>query len=178
MGKRHHLHSAVAGKVRLFKHHHRWLQPQDCRLQAVHPTLHSQGAIDALLMAEKDVKRKSNLIHHSDRGTQYCCAGHVRIIEHLGIQLSMTEKGDPYENAVAERVNGILKNELSLGETFSSFEQAKEAVEQAVRKYNTLRPHDSCDRLTPVMAHEQTGLLKKHWKPKVYKKRAVAEPAP
>ena len=141
----------------------------------LHPTLHSQGAIDALLMAEKDVKRTGNLIHHSDRGTQYCCAEYVRMIEHFGIRLSMTEKGDPYENAIAERVNGILKNELGLGNTFSSFEQAKEAVDKAVNAYNNLRPHDSCNRLTPVMAHEQTGLLKKLWKPKVYKQRADEE---
>ena len=144
----------------------------------LHPTLHSQGAIDALLMAEKDVKRKGSLIHHSDRGVQYCCAEHVKMITHFGIRLSMTEKGDPYENAVAERVNGILKNELGLGGIFSSFEEAKQATDNAVNKYNSIRPHDSCDRLTPVMAHEQTGLLKKHWKPKVYKQRAIEGQSP
>ena len=140
----------------------------------LHPTLHSQGAVDALLMAEKDVKRKEMLIHHSDRGIQYCCGEYTRLAEHLNIRLSMTEKGDPYENAIAERVNGILKNELGLADTFTSFEPASTATDTAVRRYNSLRPHDSCDRLTPVMAHQQTGLLKKHWKPKVYKQRVAA----
>lgn len=144
----------------------------------LHPTLHSQGAIDALWMAERDVKRKGTLIHHSDRGVQYCCGDYVHRIEHLNIRLSMTENGDPYENAIAERVNGILKNELGLSATFDSFEQAHQATGQAVSSYNQLRPHDSCNRLTPVMAHEQTGLLKKHWKPKVYKQRGVVEPSP
>ena len=139
----------------------------------LHPTLHSQGAIDALLMAAKDVQRKGSLIHHSDRGTQYCCTAYVTMIEHLGVQLSMTEKGDPYENAIAERVNGILKHELGLNESFSTFEQATAAVDSAIRRYNSLRPHDSCDRLTPLIAHEQTGILKKHWKPKVYKQQAA-----
>lgn len=135
----------------------------------LHPSLHSEGAIDALIMAGKDVKRTSKLIHHSDRGVQYCCAEHVRMIEHLGIRLSMTEKGDPYENAIAERVNGILKHEHGLKQTFDNHQQAKQAVDDAVKKYNGIRIHYSCNRLTPMMAHEQKGVLKKHWKPKSYK---------
>ncbi len=134
----------------------------------LHPTLHSQGAIDALLMAQKDIKKKDGLIHHSDRGIQYCCTGYVTMIEHLGIRLSMTEKGDPYENAIAERVNGILKIEFLLEQTFPSLEEAGQAVAVAIQKYNHLRPHLSCDKMTPVMAHEKNGLLKKHWKNKVF----------
>jgi len=136
----------------------------------LHPTLEAQGAIDALLMAAKDVKRTSSLIHHSDRGIQYCCNEHVKMIEHFGIQLSMTEKGDPYENAMAERVNGILKYEHNLKQTFADYSTAKEAVDDAVKKYNEIRIHDSCGRLTPMQAHEQKGVLKKYWKPKVYRK--------
>jgi len=136
-------------------------------------TLHAQGAINALVMAGKDVKRTDKLIHHSDRGVQYCCHDYVAMIEHLGIQLSMTEKGDPYENAIAERVNGILKTEFFLGETFDSHEAARKAVDDAVRKYNELRIHDSCGRLTPMKAHEEKGVLEKYWKPKVYKKKDV-----
>lgn len=136
----------------------------------LHPTLEAEGAIDALIMAGKDVKRSGNLVHHSDRGIQYCCSQYVRMIDHFGIQLSMTQKGDPYENAIAERVNGILKYEHGLKETFSNYEQAKQAVDEAVKKYNEIRIHDSCGRLTPVMAHEQKGVLKKYWKPKVYRK--------
>lgn len=135
----------------------------------LHPSLHSQGPIDALLMAQKDLKRKYGLIHHSDRGIQYCCNDYVTMIEHLDIRLSMTEKGDPYENAIAERVNGILKIEFLLEQTFPGFDGAAQAVEVAVKNYNQLRPHLSCDRMTPVMAHEHNGLLKKHWKNKVFK---------
>lgn len=139
----------------------------------LHPTLHAQGAIDALIMANNDAKKTGKLIHHSDRGIQYCCNDYVQMIEHCSIQLSMTEKGDPYENAIAERVNGILKYEHALKETFESFDEAKNAVDDAVRKYNGLRIHDSCNRLTPIMAHEQKGILQKYWKPKVYAKKEV-----
>lgn len=142
----------------------------------LHKTLQAQGAIDALIMAGEDARKTDKLIHHSDRGIQYCCHDYVQMIEHSNIQLSMTEKGDPYENAIAERVNGILKYEHGLKKTFGSFDEAKNAVDDAVRKYNELRIHDSCNRLTPVMAHEQKGILQKHWKPKVYaKKEAIAE---
>lgn len=134
----------------------------------LHPTLKAEGAIDALIMAADDVKRTSGLIHHSDRGIQYCCSDYVQMAEHYGIQLSMTEKGDPYENAIAERVNGILKQEHGLYETFSGIEAASQAVDEAVRKYNTLRIHDSCQRLTPVEAHELQGAMKKYWRPKRY----------
>jgi putative transposase len=137
----------------------------------LHPTLHSQGAIDALLMAAKDGKRTRRLIHHSDRGIQYCCNEYVAMIQHFNIALSMTEKGDPYENAIAERVNGILKYEHGLKATFIDLPSAQKAVDDAVSKYNEIRIHDSCNRLTPVIAHEQEGILHKYWKPKVYKKR-------
>lgn len=143
----------------------------------LHKTLHAQGAIDALIMADKDERKTDKLIHHSDRGIQYCCNDYVQMIAHCNIQLSMTEKGDPYENAIAERVNGILKYEHGLKETFGSFNEAKNAADDAVKKYNGLRIHDSCSRLTPVMAHEQKGVLQKYWKPKVYaKKETAAQP--
>ena len=145
----------------------------------LHATLHSQGAVDALVMAADDVKRTDTLIHHSDRGIQYCCSEYVRMIEHFDIRLSMTEKGDPYENAIAERVNGILKHEHGLKETFATDTEATDAVDDAIKKYNHIRIHDSCNRLTPMIAHEQTGILKKHWKPKVYRHReAVMQQAP
>ena len=137
----------------------------------LHPTLHSQGPADALMMAAQDHKRSRHLIHHSDRGIQYCCTEYVRIIELLNIRLSMTEKGDPYENAIAERINGILKYEHGLRETFAGYSDARLAVEEAVVKYNQLRVHDSCNRLTPVMAHEQKGVLKKYWKPRTVRTR-------
>lgn len=142
----------------------------------LHPTLHSQGPIDALLMASKDIKRSDNLIHHSDRGIQYCCNEHVKIIEYLGIKLSMTEKGDPYENAIAERINGILKHEHGLNQTFANYSQAYQKVEIAIKAYNEIRPHDSCGRLTPIMAHEEKGVLKKLWQAKKpYQHKAIKE---
>jgi putative transposase len=129
----------------------------------LYPTLHSNGPVNALLMAAKS-KRQDSLIHHSDRGSQYCCGEYVKMLEHYGIQISMTEKGDPYENAIAERVNGILKGEFLLDKTFASFIQATEAVNNAVEKYNHIRPHASCDNLTPVQAHDHNGILRKRWK--------------
>ncbi len=76
----------------------------------------------------------------------------------------MTENGDPYENALAERVNGILKTQYLLNTEFADYYQAQEAVKKAVEMYNTQRPHSSCDRLTPEAAHQCKGELKKHWK--------------
>lgn len=133
----------------------------------LHPTLHSQGAINALVMAASS-KRGSSLIHHSDRGIQYCCADYVKLLEYYGINISMTEKGDPYENAIAERVNGILKGEFLLNKAFNSFAEAEQAVHDAVAKYNHVRPHASCDNLTPAQAHDQNGILRKRWKYRTY----------
>ena len=80
-------------------------------------------------------------------------------------RISMTENGDPYENAIAERVNGILKGEFGLEKTFFSIEQAIIATDEAVNAYNYKRPHASCDYLTPADAHEHHGILRKRWKP-------------
>lgn len=129
----------------------------------LHPTLHSNGPVNALLMAAKS-KRQATLIHHSDRGSQYCCADYVQILEHYGIKISMTEKGDPYENAIAERINGILKGEFLLDKTFASLTEVELTVMNAIEKYNHLRPHASCDNLTPVQAHDHNGILRKRWK--------------
>jgi len=131
----------------------------------LHPTLHSDGPINALIAASKS-KRQDTLIHHSDRGSQYCCEDYVKILEHYRIQISMTEKGDPYENAIAERINGVLKEEFLLNKTFVSLEEAIQAVNRAVEKYNHIRPHESCDNLTPVQAHNHNGFLRKRWKTK------------
>ena len=129
----------------------------------LYPTLHSNGPINALLLAARS-KRQQSLIHHSDRGSQYCCSEYTQLLEHYHIRISMTEQGDPYENAIAERVNGILKGEFLLNKTFTSFTQAEQQVNNAVEKYNHLRPHASCDNLTPGKAHEYKGILRKRWK--------------
>jgi transposase InsO family protein len=130
----------------------------------LHPTLSSEGVINALQIALGQAAGKRSLIHHSDRGIQYCCADYVQLLEHHHIQISMTEKGDPYENAIAERVNGILKNEFDLHKAFSSCTEASQVVDLAITKYNHIRPHSSCDYLTPVRAHEQSGWMRKRWK--------------
>lgn len=132
----------------------------------LHPSLHSTGPLEALLAAERQRKTRQNLIHHSDRGSQYCCGEYVKMLEGFAINISMTENGDPYENALAERINGILKTEFGLGSRFSTFDQAREAVAQAIHHYNHTRPHASVDYLTPDKAHQQTGTLTKRWKSK------------
>ncbi|MEM9078770.1 MAG: IS3 family transposase [Bacteroidota bacterium] len=130
----------------------------------LYPTLEATGAVTALTMAIKDRKTNRNLIHHSDRGIQYCCQQYARELDYYGIRISMSAKGDPYENAIAERVNGILKTEYLLDKTFNSIMVAKTAVANAIEKYNYLRPHASCDYNTPDIAHQLKGPLKKRWK--------------
>jgi transposase InsO family protein len=132
----------------------------------LHPTLKKEGPVRALAMALATLSEKLQepLIHHSDRGLQYCCSDYTTLLENRGISISMTEKGDPYENAIAERVNGILKEEFGLYNDFENIEQANDAVTNAVGTYNHYRPHASCDYLTPEQAHQQQGLLKTKWK--------------
>jgi len=76
----------------------------------------------------------------------------------------MTENGDPYENALAERVNGIIKTEFNLYSSFLGFEQTNKQIGKSIKAYNELRPHTSCDYLTPNQAHLQSGNLYKRWK--------------
>lgn len=103
---------------------------------------------------------------------QYCSKEYVKLLTDNGIRISMTEKGDPYENAVAERVNGILKSEWIDEECFESFQAAKERIDQIVILYNSLRPHASCDWLTPLEAELRTGKLKHHWGRKTVVRKA------
>lgn len=135
-------------------------------------TLEATGSIKALQMALSNCNDTENLIHHSDRGVQYCSTDYVKILDDKKTKISMTENGDPLENAIAERVNGILKDEL-LQEKYNDFEEVQKSVAKSISVYNALRPHSSCDMLTPQMAHLQTGILKKHWK-NYYKKKEVA----
>jgi len=131
----------------------------------LHTGLQAVGAVKAVQMAiAQRTKTRRRLIHHSDRGFQYCCELYVEVLENEKIMISMTQNGDPYENAMAERVNGILKVEFDLYRRFETHEQAQQAVDQAVKTYNEVRPHASCDFLTPAQAHEKEGVLKKRWK--------------
>ena len=137
-------------------------------------TLERDGALRALRMAidQTPQQKRQGLIHHSDRGCQYCSKEYVKLLTDNGIRISMTEKGDPYENAVAERVNGILKSEWIDEECFESFQAAKERIDQIVILYNSLRPHASCDWLTPLEAELRTGKLKHHWGRKTVVRKA------
>lgn len=125
--------------------------------------LSAKGCVLALRMALKNNPLQDNLIHHSDRGLQYCSHDYVDLLGGNGIKISMTQNGDPLENAMAERVNGILKDEL-LEICYPTFAQAQVAIASAINTYNFQRPHSSVDMLTPVVAHTKTGELKKHWK--------------
>ena len=126
-------------------------------------TLSADGCIKALKTALGSNPQRGRLIHHSDRGSQYCCADYVGILEKRYIKISMTQTGDPLENALAERVNGILKDEL-LEKQYQHFQQAQQAVSVAISIYNHQRPHGSIDLLTPVEAHLREGELKRRWK--------------
>lgn len=129
------------------------------------PTLESKGAINALQMALGSWDCSSGpLIHHSDRGVQYCCDEYTSILTSLNIAISMTQKGDPYENAIAERVNGILKSEFGLGAVLKTFEEAAQLVDKSIEIYNRERPHASCNYLIPEQAHQTKGTLKRRWK--------------
>jgi len=132
----------------------------------LYPTLQKEGPVAALKMALSplSVTASECLIHHSDRGLQYCCEAYVSVLNERKVTISMTEKGDPYENALAERMNKTMKEEFLLGDGFGSFEQAEAAVSKAVNTYNEVRPHDSCNRMTPDLAHQQQGTIPMKWK--------------
>ncbi len=104
------------------------------------------------------------LMHHSDRGLQYCSEAYVKILKNNHICISMTENGDPLENPLAERMNRIFKDNFALDVPFATFEEGRQAVRNAIDYYNNRLPHSSIDMLTPMEAHHKTGDLKKHWK--------------
>lgn len=135
-------------------------------------TLSADGCIKALQMALKNNLQLGRLIHHSDRGSQYCCADYVSILDKHFVKISMTQSGDPLENAIAERVNGILKDEL-LEKIYINYQEAKQAIAAAISIYNYQRPHSSIDMLTPIEAHLREGELKRRWKNYYSKKKEV-----
>jgi transposase InsO family protein len=116
-------------------------------------TLEAEGAIRALDMALGEVPVGSFPVHHSDRGGQYCSHRYVEKLKAHGLSISMTEEMHCYENAPAERLNGILKQEYGLGYSFRSKEQALAAVSEAVFLYNTRRPHRALNYETPENMH-------------------------
>jgi transposase InsO family protein len=132
--------------------------------------LKAQGCIITLRKALAGLSveaQKRKLIHHSDRGIQYCCEAYVSILQQNNISISMTQSGSPYDNALAERVNGILKHQLGLNKIFKNYAAALAAVCKAIDAYNCLRPHMSISNLTPQQAHITKQSLVKKWKSKI-----------
>ena len=112
------------------------------------------------------------LIHHSDRGVQYCCDDYVETLRRHHIRISMTEDSNPTDNAIAERTNGIIKGEgIYPRETFNSLEHARNVIGRYIHFYNNRRPHMSIGYKVPALAHMESGPQKKMWKGKIYKKK-------
>jgi transposase InsO family protein len=133
-------------------------------------------SVKALKMALMNIKKENNLIHHSDRGSQYCSGKYVNLLKDYNVEISMTQTGDPLDNAIAERVNGILKGEYLESYTVSNFKQAKELLDAVVKLYNEERPHMSIGNLVPEKVHNQE-LMKgsRKWKNYYQKKEFVNE---
>lgn len=135
-------------------------------------SIHAVNSLqDALI---KTCQPVSGLIHHSDRGIQYCSKEYTDLLKGNDILISMTENGDPLENPIAERVNGILKDEYLFNKLNNYNYLDYRQVGNAINKYNTLRPHLSCEMLTPEEAHKSQGQLRKMWK-NYYRKKAKLE---
>ena len=123
-------------------------QSVECLLQAI-GTLAGEGDVD--------------LIHHSDRGIQYVSAAYTSVLYEAGIRISMTESGDPKDNAVAERLNNTIKNEFFKDIKFHSMEEVRKAMDKAVEFFNNERPHMSLDNMTPRQAASYKGKINKKW---------------
>ena len=133
---------------------------------AVGPTLETVYPMEALKMALATINDETarRLIHHSDRGCQYCSAAYVDILKQHGISISMTQSGDPLENAIAERANGILKTEWLYKMNIATRAECKAVLERIICFYNTQRPHMSIGMQTPEAAHSQIGEQRRCWK--------------
>lgn len=108
-----------------------------------------ESTLKALGMVQRKVRNLEGSIHHSDRGIQYCSNIYTDKLRSLGMKISMSEQANPYENAVAERINGILKQEFMLDIRFPDFQTARKAVKEAIKTYNQSRPHMSLGYRTP-----------------------------
>jgi transposase InsO family protein len=139
----------------------------------VSDSLETVGSLEALQKALSDlverVREPFELLHHSDRGVQYCDKKYVKLLQDYDIKISMTESGDPRENAIAERVNGIIKNEYLKGIKVETLEDAKRILSQTIDLYNNDRPHSSISYLTPNEVHKNNIKVERKWK-NYYKK--------
>lgn len=118
----------------------------------LHPNLHTKGVVQALQMALRQRKTTRDLTHHSDRGCQYCAEEYQRVQRRHGIRCSMTDGYDCYQNALAERINGILKTELLTAKP-RNLAEAATMIQEAIRTYNCERPHQALKYKTPDAVH-------------------------
>lgn len=138
-------------------------------LEAIYPCQALNMALGRLDgMPEEDIRK---LIHHSDRGVQYASKDYIGMLQRNHMRISMTENGDPKENAMAERINSTIKDELLKGLRFKSLDEVRDAIEVAVHFYNTQRPHMSIDMMTPEQAALCNGSIRKWWKS--YREEAI-----
>ncbi len=138
-------------------------------------TLESVETIQALIMALSDLGSNSlyQLIHHSDRGVQYCHHKYVKLLQDNDIKISMTENGDPLENAIAERVNGIIKEEYLQDYTVRNIKDAKKVLNFVVKLYNEERPHNSISNHVPDIVHQDKNIkIERLWK-NYYRKNPI-----
>lgn len=143
---------------------------------SVGDSLEKEHAIRALEMALSSREIEDNMLtHHSDRGTQYASKAYTDILKEHKIKISMTENGDPKQNAQAERLNCTFKDEFFKDIVFRSPKMVEDAVRSAVDFYNNERPHMSLDFLTPSEAFQHTGELKKRWHS--YREQAIKNKA-
>lgn len=134
---------------------------------SVADNLNTQSSLMALKLAIKQRKNKEiSLIHHSDRGLQYCANEYHKLISKNDIQPSMTQNSEPYENAVAERINGILKQEFNIDKYNKDIPIMKQIIKETIAIYNEKRPHLSNHMLTPNQMHKQSKLTMKTYKTK------------
>ncbi len=144
---------------------------------ALGDTLEASHSIRALKMALKQLPKTSHpLYHHSDRGIQYCSEAYVKLLNKNGINISMTENGDPLENAVAERVNGILKDEWLNDIKIKSNKQLVYELTRIISIYNSMRPHSSVSMFTPESVHSQELKVERKWKNYYKSKQQAREP--
>ena len=127
--------------------------------------MRAEESVKALKMAIKNRTSPTlDLIHHSDRGLQYCSNQYVECLAQNNIKISMTQNSDPYENAIAERINGILKSEFDIADGFVNHLKAVKEIKASIKIYNNIRPHMSCKLMTPNKAHKIANFKRKTWK--------------
>lgn len=137
------------------------------------PSLRACNAMATLKMALNELpKEHGRLIHHSDRGCQYCSSSYVNLLMQHNIQISMTESGDPLENAIAERINGILKNEWIYDCKLKSWKETILFIDRIINLYNNQRPHQSIGYMVPNVVHQTNIKTERKWK-NYYRKKHV-----